>query len=186
MTQTFVQKWPEEIPVRTSEEWNALLANWSDTESRNAILGALKALKIPATTYARIQPNERVELIILHQEALIPGSTAKKAAAAPAATSAAAPAAAAAKPGKAATAVPAGKAAAPAAATVDLTPITTELAALNAKIDALQATSTRIETILKLLLLNAANADALSLAADADTLADIAGKTITELAGGNG
>ncbi len=182
-----VSKWPENIPLRTAEEWTALGAAWnSDSDARTAVVEALKALKIPATEYARKQPPERVELVIKLQEQLSPGSTTgAKPAAAKAGAAAGKPAA-------------AGKAAAPKAAgtgvaaggggggSVDLGPVIAKQAEIEAKVDALQATATNIETLLKLVLANPGMADSLALAADPDVLAEFAGKTITEIASGNG
>lgn len=166
-----ITKWPEEIQIRTTEEWTALGANWQDPDSRAAIVAALKALKIPATEYARKQPPERVELIIKLQEQLVPGSTKGGAAEKPAAA------------GKAAAPKAGGKAAAPKAGATGGGTVSVDLSEVNAKLDQLQATSTNIETLLKLLLLNPANADSLTLAVDPDVLAEFREKSIEELAG---
>lgn len=184
---TTLTKWPEDLQQRTAEEWNALAANWSDSEARTTIVNTLKGLKIAATTYARAQPPERVQMIIEIQEKLVPGSTTgKKAATAPAAGAtagkAAAPKAAAPKAGAAGAAAAGGGG----GGTVDLGPVFARLDAQDAKLDALATTAGNIETLLKLLLLNPANQDSLQLAADPEVLAEFAGKSITELAGGNG
>lgn len=181
-----VTKWPENVATRTAEEWTALGANWTDGDSRQAIVEALKGLKVPATEYARKQPPERVELIIKLQEQLVPGST--RPAGAAAGAKAAAPAAATGAKKAAATKAPV--ASAPAASsgggTVDLGPVLAAIEAQSAKIEALQATATSIETLLKLVLANPSMADSLALAADPDVIAEFAGKTITEIAAGNG
>lgn len=180
-----VNKWPENVPTRTAEEWTALGANWSDGEARQAIVDALKGLKIPATEYARKQPPERVELIIKLQEQLSPGSTTgKKAAATPAATGTTAAKKTAAPKAGASTASTASTGGG--GGTVDLTPVLAAIEAQAAAIAELQATATSIETLLKLVLANPNMADSLSLAADPDVLAEFAGKTITEIASGNG
>jgi len=178
-------KWPENIPMRTQAEWEQLGATWTEKDSREAIVAALKELKVPATEYARMQPTERAQRIAAIQEERVPGSTtgAKKAAAAPAAGAK-----------KAATPATAGKATTTAAAasggggggSVDLSPVIAKLAEMDAKIDGLAATSTSVETLLKLILLNPSMADSLQLAADPDVLAEFAGKSIGELASGNG
>lgn len=178
-----ISKWPENVPQRTAEEWTALAAAWhSDSDSRNAIVDALKALKIPATEYARKQPPERGELIIKMQEQLVPGSTTGKAAA----------------PAKAPAAGAKGKTAAPKAAgtgkaaegggsgTVDLSPVLAALQEQNEKLDAIYAKVDSVETLLKLILLNPAMADSLQLASDPDVLTEFADKSISELASGNG
>lgn len=176
-----ISKWPEDVQTRSAEEWTALGANWSDGDARKSIVDALKALKIPATEYARKQPPERVELIIKLQEQLIPGST--KGGGAKAAAPAAATATAVGK--KAAPKV--GTASAPAGGggggTVDLGPVFARLDATDAALAQLQETASSVETLLKLLLLNPANADSLQLAADPDVLAEFSAKSITELAG---
>lgn len=182
-----ITKWPENIQTRSAEEWANLAATWSDADSRTAIVDALKALKVPATEYARKQPPERVAMIVELQEKLVPGSTKGKPAGAPAAATGAA--AAGAKKAAAPKAAGTGTAAAATGGgggNVDLSPVYARLDATDAKLDSLAVTAGNIETLLKLLLLNPANADSLQLAADPDVLAEFAGKSIGELAGGNG
>ncbi len=164
-----ITAWPEGLQTRTAEEWIGLANDWSNTDSRAAVMTALKELKIPATEYARKQVTERAELIIKLQEQLLPGST-KPGGAAPAKAAASATGSKKAAPKAAAAAAPA------AGATVDLSE-------LLGKLDELQATASRTETLLKLLLLNPANTDSLQLAADPDVLAEFASKSIEELAG---
>jgi hypothetical protein len=176
-------KWPENIPMRTATEWEQLGATWTEKDSREAIVAALKELKVPATEYARMQPTERAQRIAQIQEERVPGSTtgAKKTAAAPAgAKKAAAPAAAAGA--KTTTTASTGGG----GGSVDLGPVIAKLAEMDAKLDSLAVTSTNVETLLKLILLNPSMADSLQLAADADVLAEFAGKSIGELASGNG
>lgn len=175
-------KWPENIQQRTADEWNGLAANWADAASRAAIVDALKALKVPATEYARKQPPERVAMIIEAQERMSPGST--SGAAAKPAAAAAASAAKKASPAKAVGSTAA--ASSSGGGSVDLGEVYARLDAQDAKLEAIAATAGNVETLLKLLLLNPANADSLSLAADPDVLAEFAGKSIGELAGGNG
>lgn len=181
------QKWPENVQLRTEQEWRELgtQENWTNPEVRQVILGALTALKIPAMNYARLQAPGRVELIIAEQEKRAPGSTAgkkespKPAAAAPAAAGK-----------KAAAPKAAGTGTAPASssggvATVDLGPVLAKFEALDERLNGLEANLGTVSTILKLLLLNPANADSLALAATQEVVDDIAGKSLAELAGGN-
>lgn len=179
-----VNKWPDDLQTRTEQEWREIGTdeNWLNTKIRKIILDTLTALKIPAMDYARLKAPGRVELIIAAQENLKPGSTASPKAAPKAA---AAPAEAAA-PKKQASPKAAAPAAAAQAITVDLGPIIAKLDALNLQLETLQSGVSTVETILKLLLLNPANADSLVLAADAATLESLSKNTLAELAGGNG
>lgn len=175
-------KWPENIPMRTATEWEQLGATWTEKDSREAIVAALKELKVPATEYARMQPTERAQRIAQIQEERVPGSTtgAKKTAAAPAAAGARKTAATPAGAAKAAPATGGG------GGSIDLTPVLAKLAEIDAKIDGLATTTANVETLLKLILLNPSMQDSLQLAADPDVLAEFAGKSIGELASGNG
>jgi len=169
--------WPEDIQTRTAEEWRAMGANWEVAENRKAVVDALTALKIPAMQYARAKGPERVEIVIKQQEEILPGSTGPKKAAA------AAPAAA---PKAAAPKAAAPKAAAPSSGGgggVDLSPILMRIEEQSGQIAALRETLAEVSVILKLLLLNPANNDSLTLAASAETVAEIGSKSITELAG---
>lgn len=168
MTDT-TSTWPEKITAHTSAEWAEIAKNWT-TADRQTVLDALKALKIPAMQYARLSdPKDRVALVMKEQERLLgagslsgekaAGSTEKKAA--PKATG---------------TGVASGNSSGGTGG-ASLAPVLAAIAALQASINETNA-------ILKLLLIQ--NPDALQLAADADTLNEIASKSLTELAGGNG
>lgn len=157
--------WPEKFTPKTQAEWDEVVKDWGTPATRDNALQLLKALKVPAMKYARLSdPKDRVALIIVEQGRLVPGSlegSEKKAA--PAKT--AAP-----KATTSGTATTGGGAAGGAAAN----------AQVIAKLDAILASVQTSEAILKLLLLQ--NPDALQLAADEDTLNEIASKSLTELA----
>ena len=172
--------WPGQI--RTAEEWRSFGANWGNPEYRKIVIDTLTALKVPAMQYARLAGDKRAELVIELQEKAVPGSTQPAKAAAPAAAEAAPPAAKKAAP---AVKVPAGSG--PVVGTgVDLTPILAKLAEQDARLNAISAQVAEASTILKLLLLNPANGDSLALAATAEVVAEIAAKSIPDLASGNG
>lgn len=65
------QPWPPECRPRTRKNWLQLAKDWSTNESRSIIVEALKVLRIPATSYARMQPDARAKLIILIQDVLV-------------------------------------------------------------------------------------------------------------------
>lgn len=163
--------WPEKITPRTSAGWDDIVKNWNNNDNRKLVLDTLKALEIPAMTYAKMHdPAERVALIkkkqgeILGEASLSDGGgTAAKKTAAPKAAGTGTPATGAATGG--------GGAAVNAAA----------IASIQAKLDEVNERASTMETILKLILLQ--NPDALQLAADADVLAEIGGKSLAELAG---
>lgn len=184
-------KWPDGIQQRTAEEWEALGKDWNNKDSRDAIVAALKALGVPATEYARMQPVERAQRIAAIQEERAPGSTTgKKATAAsgsPAGKAAAKPA------GTAKAAASAGQSASSGGGgggggggSVDFGPVLAKLAEIDAKVDGLAVSTKSVETLLKLILLNPSMQDSLALASDADVLAEFEGKSIGELASGNG
>jgi len=168
-----MSNWPEKITPRTSEGWDEVVKNWNNNDNRKLVLDTLKALEIPAMVYAKMHdPAERVALIkkkqgeILGEASLTgggaPAAAAKKTAAPKAAGTGTTPAAS----GGGGAGAPANSAA---------------IAALQASINELNERATTIETILKLLLLQ--NADALQLAADPDVLSEIGSKSLAELAG---
>lgn len=162
-----ISTWPDKIQARTQAEWDEVIKNWQNNANRQMVLDALKLLKIPAMTYARINdPKERVALItkeqgrLLGEESLSGGKAETKKAATP----------------KAGTGTPStggggGGAAGGAVAN----------AQLIAKLDALSSDVTELKQILKILLIQ--NPDALSLCADQDTVNEIGGKSLPELAG---
>lgn len=166
-----ISAWPEGLQPKTQQEWNDIAKAWDNQANRNTVLSYLKGLKIAAMKYARLNdPNERIALITAEQNRLMPGSLEggeKKAAAKTAAPKAAGT-------GTAATTTAGAGAAGGAAAN----------AAVMAKLDAILAEAQSANAILKLLLLQ--NPDALQLAADEDTLNEIASKSLAELAAGNG
>ena len=181
-------KWPDGIQKRTAEEWEALGKDWNNKDSRDAIVAALKALGVPATEYARMQPVERAQRIAAIQEERAPGSTTGKKATAtggsPAGKAAAKPAStakAAASAGQSASSGGGGG-----GGSVDFGPVLAKLAEIDAKVDGLAVSTKSVETLLKLILLNPSMTDSLALAGDADVLAEFEGKSIGELASGNG
>ena len=173
--------WPGQI--RTADEWRARGAQWDVADNRKAIIDVLTALKVPAMQYARAKGPERAEMVIALQEKAVPGSTQPAKAAAPAAAAEAAPASAG-KKAAPAVKVPAGSGPVVGAG-VDITPILAKLAEQDARLNTISAQIAEAATILKLLLLNPANADSLSLAATAEVVAEIGSKSITDLASGN-
>lgn len=177
--------WPNDLQLRTADEWRALADKWDIPENRKAITDTLTKLKVSAMQFARAGAKERAEMIIAIQEKAVPGSTQPKTAAPAVVTEA--PAAAAPGGKKAAPAVKVPMGSGPVvAAGVDITPILAKLAEQDARLSALSAQVGEVATILKLLLLNPANADSLSLAATAEVVAEIGAKSITDLASGNG
>ena len=175
--------WPGQL--RTADEWRALGAQWDVADNRKAIIDVLTALKVPAMQYARAKGPERAEMVIALQEKAAPGSTQPAKAAAPAAAEAVPAAAPTGKKAAPAVKVPAGSGPVVGAG-VDLTPVLAKLAEQDARLNAISAQIAEAATILKLLLLNPANADSLSLAATAEVVAEIAAKSIPDLASGNG
>lgn len=161
-----ISAWPDKIQARTQAEWDEVVKNWQNNANRQLVLDALKLLKIPAMTYARINdPKERVGLITKEQERLLGAESLsggskpepKKAAAAP----------------KAGTGVATGSGGAAGGAAAN--------AAVIARFDALEGKIDTLTQILKVMLMQ--NADALSLCADQDTLNEIGSKSLPELAG---
>lgn len=164
-----INEWPKKIQARTTDEWMAIAGDWT-ASNRTLVLEALKALNVQAMTYARLNdPKDRVAIIMKEQERLLGAEslTGKKAAATTAPKTAAPKAAGTGTAGASAGGGPGN-------------------AAVMAKLEELSGQVTELQQILKLMLLAPANAEALALAADADTANDIGSKTLQELAAGNG
>lgn len=194
-----VSQWPSELQTRTADEWRQMGSEegWNHVPNRGIFLQTLMGLKVSTQQYAQLLSPGRAELIIQIQESLKPGSTASKKAATPA--PAPAPAAEAvseeptnlrppgikkAAPKAANPGMPTPVTAAPvASAVVDFGPVLARFSALETQVAGLTKVTSSVETLLKLLLLNPASADSLMLAGEPAVLAEIAGKTVGQLAG---
>lgn len=161
-----ISTWPDKIQARTQAEWDDIVKNWQNNANRQLVLDALKLLKIPAMTYARINdPKERVALVIAEQKRLLgDASLTGGGEAAPKGKQAA--------PKAAATSGGAGAGSAGGAAAN---------AQVLAALGALQSDLTEVKQILKVLLMQ--NPDALSLCADQETVNELGSKSLPELAG---
>lgn len=67
--------WPVGTPTYSRRQWYALAERWDEPEARTKVVDALKALGIPATTYARMAPHLRVLMLSIMQDALVGENT---------------------------------------------------------------------------------------------------------------
>lgn len=69
-----LKKWPKWVPRRRAKTWRHLAANYAVSRNRAALVDALEGLTVPVTTYVRLQPPLRAEIIIAIQTKLAPRS----------------------------------------------------------------------------------------------------------------
>lgn len=69
-----LKKWPKEVPRRRAKTWRRFAADYTVSRNRAALVDALKGLTVPMTTYVRLQPALRAEVIIAIQTRLAPNS----------------------------------------------------------------------------------------------------------------